>query len=327
MITIYRPLQGHNAIMNAQELITLKDSGIWQDNIALIEMTSAGPALRIPPDLSAITYSHDPSVADADIHCLPEDWPILQAGFVKNPQAAFMLVQTLRLTGGQDTASALCQESMAYGMLQSGGEFHAWLRTHHAKAPERTVHPLTLFDSHPAYHHLRLNRPARANMINMALRMELVERLALIHHIGDDKPVLLTGNGRWFCAGGDTAEFGKAPSPLQAHLTRLQVPLPAMMDGIGHRLHVHLHGAVIGAGLELAAYAGRVTAHPSTTFRLPETAMGLLPGCGGTVSIARRIGRQRLALICVAGLELTATEALDWGLIDEICDAPPDFRP
>ena len=54
---------------------------------------------------------------------------------------------------------------------------------------------------------------------------------------------------------------------------------------------VVVHGACVGAGVELAAFADRVIARPSTRFRLPEVGMGLIPGAGGAVSIPRRIGR------------------------------------
>ena len=52
--------------------------------------------------------------------------------------------------------------------------------------------------------------------------------------------------------------------------------------------------------------------------------MGLLPGAGGTVSIPRRIGRQRAAWLCLTGATIDATRAFDWGLVDEISDEPVD---
>jgi enoyl-CoA hydratase/carnithine racemase len=52
--------------------------------------------------------------------------------------------------------------------------------------------------------------------------------------------------------------------------------------------------------------------------RLPEIAMGLIPGAGGTVSITRRIGRWRTAYLALSGLPIGAPAPLDWGLVDEI---------
>jgi enoyl-CoA hydratase/carnithine racemase len=86
---------------------------------------------------------------------------------------------------------------------------------------------------------------------------------------------------------------------------------------------VHVQGACVGAGVEIAAFAGRVTAAPTAWFQLPELAMGLIPGAGGCVSVPRRIGRHRAALMILSGQRIDADTALRWGLIDAIEDQPP----
>jgi enoyl-CoA hydratase/carnithine racemase len=53
-------------------------------------------------------------------------------------------------------------------------------------------------------------------------------------------------------------------------------------------------------------------------FQLPEVGMGLVPGAGGTVSIPRRIGRQRAAYLAISGISLDARTAKQWGLVDEV---------
>jgi enoyl-CoA hydratase/carnithine racemase len=87
--------------------------------------------------------------------------------------------------------------------------------------------------------------------------------------------------------------------------------------------HVHVQGACVGAGLEMAAFAARLIATPEAWFQLPELAMGLIPGAGGCVSVPRRIGRQRAALMFLSGRRINAATALRWGLIDAIEHAPP----
>jgi enoyl-CoA hydratase/carnithine racemase len=86
-------------------------------------------------------------------------------------------------------------------------------------------------------------------------------------------------------------------------------------------VEVRLHGACVGAGIELPAYARRVVASPGTRFLLPEVAMGLIPGAGGTVSIPRRIGRWRTLFLALSGDVVDAATALSWGLVDEITGA------
>jgi enoyl-CoA hydratase/carnithine racemase len=88
------------------------------------------------------------------------------------------------------------------------------------------------------------------------------------------------------------------------------------------RTRAELHGACIGAGIELAAYAGTVVARPNAFVQLPEVAMGLIPGAGGTVSLPRRIGRQRTAFLALTGRRIDAPTARDWGLVDRVEAAP-----
>ena len=91
-----------------------------------------------------------------------------------------------------------------------------------------------------------------------------------------------------------------------------------LLHQIAGRTRARVHGACVGAGVELAAFAGRVTAPAGTTFRLPEVSMGLIPGAGGTASIPRRIGRWRTLYLALSGVVLDAATAAQWGLIDEV---------
>ena len=79
-----------------------------------------------------------------------------------------------------------------------------------------------------------------------------------------------------------------------------------------------MQGACIGAGLELAALAHRVVAAPDARFRLPEVAMGLVPGAGGTATIPGRIGPQLTAWLALTGATVDAATAHSWGLVDEL---------
>jgi enoyl-CoA hydratase/carnithine racemase len=64
-----------------------------------------------------------------------------------------------------------------------------------------------------------------------------------------------------------------------------------------------------------------VVARPDFTATLPEVQLGLIPGAGGTVSITRRVGRHRTALLAFSGARIDATTALDWGLVDQVVPA------
>ena len=87
---------------------------------------------------------------------------------------------------------------------------------------------------------------------------------------------------------------------------------------VRRRLTAEVHGACVGAGVELAAFARRVVADPATTFRLPEVGMGLVPGSGGTWSVTHRIGAQRTNWLALTGATVDVALAERWGLVDEV---------
>ena len=87
---------------------------------------------------------------------------------------------------------------------------------------------------------------------------------------------------------------------------------------LGRACRAEVHGQVLGSGLEMAAFCGHVVCARGATLGLPELALGLIPGAGGTVSITRRIGRWRTAYLVLSGRQLDPETALSWGLVDEI---------
>ena len=130
--------------------------------------------------------------------------------------------------------------------------------------------------------------------------------------------VELSGAGPAFCSGGDLDEFGLATDLVAACLVRLSRAPWRVIERIAPKVTVFAHGACVGAGAEITAYAGRVVAAPDAFFALPEVRMGLVPGAGGSVSVVRRIGRWRAAWLMLTGERLPAVTALRWGLVDEI---------
>jgi hypothetical protein len=238
------------------------------------------------------------------------------------PIAAMTLVQLLRSTQGLAIEPALAVESLAYSTLQAGLEFKHWLaerkkpRTQAAENREAAV----LIDRRGDLLELRLNRPERLNVLSCEMRDALVEALDLAAADSSIQSVTVSAAGKCFSAGGDLNEFGEAPDPAIAHTIR-SVRLPAAsLARCAKRATFLVHGACIGAGIELAAFGVRVRAKPDAFFQLPEISFGLIPGAGGCVSIPRRIGRQRTAYLALSACKLDVSTALEWGLIDEIVE-------
>jgi enoyl-CoA hydratase/carnithine racemase len=211
-------------------------------------------------------------------------------------------------------------ESLAYSTLQSGPAFTAWLSQHRRSASEVRAEPdrAVLVERRDALLVLTLNRPHVRNAVDTALRDALADGLALACADPSITAVELRGAGPDFSSGGDLDTFGMYPDPVTAHLTRTLRSPARLLSSLGPRVTAHVHGACVGAGVEFAAFAGRVVATADTRLRLPEVSMGLVPGAGGTVSIPRRIGRQRTAWMGLTGAELDVDTAARWGLVDEI---------
>ncbi len=248
--------------------------------------------------------------------------PILSATR-RTPLAAMALVQLLRQSAHLDIHQGLVAESLVYSTLQSGPEFGRWLSARPA-APvhEASLEPPVLLHRSGARLELTLNRPEKRNAFSVQMRDALVEGLRTAVCDSSITEVILRGAGPNFCSGGDLDEFGSLPDPSTAHAVRSTRNPARLLGQCADRVRAELHGACVGAGIELAAFARKLTASEDAFFQLPEVAMGLVPGAGGTVSIPRRIGRQRAAYLALSGLRIDAVTAQHWGLIDEIREEP-----
>lgn len=274
-----------------------------------VAMADADPTLAAAPLLDRF---------DVVVSSERELAPLL-AVVARAPLAAMTLVQLLRHNAGLATHEGLVAESLAYSTLQGGPECAAWLAGRQPPPPvQASAEPAVLTRRSGDRLDLVLNRPARRNALSIEMRDALVEALRLAASDATIAEIVLSGNGPAFCAGGDLDEFGTLPDPATAHGVRaIRAPARALA-ACADRVRVELHGACVGAGIELPAFARRVVARPDAFFQLPEVTMGLVPGAGGTVSIPRRIGRQRSAYLCLSAVRLEAETALAWGLVDEI---------
>jgi Enoyl-CoA hydratase/isomerase len=239
-----------------------------------------------------------------------------------SPLAAVALVQLLRLSGPLALADAIVAESFVYSMLQAGPEFAHWLASRPPRpsptGPAPAAGGAVLLARDRQTLRVTLNRPRVRNAFDVATREALIAAFDVAAADPEIANIHLSGAGPAFCSGGDLTEFGTSPDPATSHAIRVSRSAARAIAAEADRLTAHLHGPCIGAGIELPAFARRVLAAPDTTVRLPEVAMGLIPGAGGTASLPRRIGRERTAYLALTGVTLTAADALTWGLVDAI---------
>lgn len=169
--------------------------------------------------------------------------------------------------------------------------------------------------------HLRLNRPEALNAVSGELCAQL--RQALIDAEADDavKVVLISGNGRAFCAGGDLNAIQRLcdmeADALHAALTRdfaavqqvYRCPKPTVAA---------VHGAVVGGGIGIAVACDFVVAEEGTRFAFPFLDLGIIPDMGILHLLTQRVGLQQARRLLLRGIPIMADEALRLGLVDEV---------
>ncbi|NDH87473.1 MAG: hypothetical protein EBY61_02305 [Actinobacteria bacterium] len=174
----------------------------------------------------------------------------LVAAIIARPQAATTTAVHLRTLPGEPLA-ALHQESLAYATLQGGAEHAAWLASQGRRTRNDDAPRVTLTDEPDLT--ITLTRSRLHNLLDRRGRDELTEAFRAAALIAPDRPIRWRADGPSFCAGGDPAEFGSVTDPATAHLIRMaSSPGPAVL-AVADRLSVDVHGACVGAGIELAA--------------------------------------------------------------------------
>jgi enoyl-CoA hydratase/carnithine racemase len=293
-------------------------------------LLSGPPTLALEPLLAAatLTLSTGPTapapctivpVADVDGAAdLDDAAALLQAAVARSPRAALACGQLVRQTSRLETTPALAAEAAAYSMLLGGPEFARWLAERGAPRYRQPPAELVRISRDGSRLSIILDDPGRRNAFSGRLREALLEAVLLAEADETISQVEISGAGLAFCSGGDLDEFGTATDLGAAYLVRLARAPWRVIDRIAARVTVRAHGACVGAGTEITAFAGRVVAAPDAFFALPEVRMGLVPGAGGSVSVPRRIGRWRAAWLMLTGERLAAQTALRWGLADEV---------
>jgi hypothetical protein len=281
-------------------------------------------AIGSPTDRATFTLTADdlddpravtvPSVSDAldELRERCERWPHA-AGICDDVLRAF--------DPAAPVFNGVITESLAYSTLQSGPEFARWLDERGpAEAPLLPDPVVAERDGDTL--HVRFNRPQRHNAFSTDARAALLEALEVARVDPSVTEVVLSGNGPSFCSGGDLGEFGSFDDPASAHFARTRyspaLVLAELAARLGDKCRARVHGQVLGSGLEMASFCGRVESTADAVFGLPELTLGLIPGAGGTVSVTRRIGRWRTAYLVLSGRTIDPQTALRWGLIDAI---------
>ncbi|MGE2715964.1 enoyl-CoA hydratase/isomerase family protein [Mycolicibacterium litorale] len=164
-----------------------------------------------------------------------------------------------------------------------------------------------------------LNRPDAANGMNDTMTAELAD-VAARCDTRATKAVVLTGSGRFFCAGGDLKAFASAPSRGRfikgvADDLHRAISTFARMDAV---LVTAVNGAAAGAGFSLAVAGDLVLAAESASFTMAYTKVGLSPDGSASYHLPRLVGLRRAQELMLTNRTLRAAEALEWGLVTDV---------
>jgi enoyl-CoA hydratase len=202
----------------------------------------------------------------------------------------------------------------------------SWVGNGYEKWPEQVLAGRfeTLRVDEPSPHVLRVvfNRPEASNAFTTVTARELYEVFAPLEIVRTRfRCVVLTGAGdKAFCAGGDLKErktLSEDEWVLQHELMERSVraivacPVPVIAA---------INGAAYGGGLELALLCDFAYASTEARFALTETSLGIMPGAGGTQTLARAVGERRAKELVLAAKPFTAPQALDWGVVNQLCE-------
>lgn len=165
---------------------------------------------------------------------------------------------------------------------------------------------------------ITLNRPEKLN----ALNAEVLQGLeALLHSAKTDskvKGILLTGQGKAFCAGADIHRLAECDAQTGYEFARMGQAVFRLLETLGKPSIAAVNGYALGGGCELAMAATLRIAASTAQFGQPEVKLGVIPGYGGTQRLARLVGKGRALDLCLTGRSIDAGTAQAWGLVSDV---------
>ena len=162
-----------------------------------------------------------------------------------------------------------------------------------------------------------LNRPEKVNALGSASLQALLRALQTLEGDKELRAVVLGGRGRAFCGGADVKELAALDASSAPSFVHKIHAVCAAIRGLPVPVIARLHGAVIGAGLEIAAACDLRIAAEGTKFAMPEVRLGI-PSVVEAALLPRLMGAGRAAWLVLTGEAIDARRACEWGLIEQV---------
>lgn len=167
---------------------------------------------------------------------------------------------------------------------------------------------------------LTLNRPEKLN----ALSTDVLNALAELFRSAKTNPkvraLMITGNGKAFCAGADINRLAECTAQTGYEFACHGQEVFRLLETMGKPTLAAVNGFAFGGGCELAISATLRIASTKAMFGQPEVKLGVIPGYGGTQRLARLIGKGRAMDLCLTGRFINAETALNWGLVTDLVE-------
>ncbi|MGB0468588.1 MAG: 2-(1,2-epoxy-1,2-dihydrophenyl)acetyl-CoA isomerase PaaG [Pontibacterium sp.] len=171
---------------------------------------------------------------------------------------------------------------------------------------------------------LTLNRPQSLNSFNTAMHAEVRDALKTVKKSKDVRCLLITGNGRGFCAGQDLSDRNVAPGAevpnLGESIEKNYNPMIRTLQSLEMPVICAVNGVAAGAGANIAFACDIVLAAKSASFIQAFCKIGLVPDSGGTWSLPNLVGRARAMGLAMLGDKVKAEQAEQWGMIWKAVD-------
>ena len=165
---------------------------------------------------------------------------------------------------------------------------------------------------------VRLNRPEAANAMNSAVINRLLELFEGLRDNTAVRGIVITGEGKHFCAGADIGEMTEMDEAAARKFVETGQGLMFAIEGVGKPVIAAVNGHAAGGGLELALACDFIVAAESAVFAAPELRLGIIPGFGGTQRLSRLIGKARAKELIYTGQGINARVACAIGLVNRI---------
>ena len=163
---------------------------------------------------------------------------------------------------------------------------------------------------------LRLNRPDKMNALNTQMRAEITDATAEAARLA--RVLVLTANGKAFCAGQDLSENGDVANlDLERVLRDEYEPMLRAVSDCSIPTICAVNGPAAGAGANLALAADVVIATESAYFLQAFARIGLIPDAGGTYWLPRQMGAAKAMGAALFAEPVSARQASEWGMIWE----------